>query len=235
MTHALRSFLATAAVAVLAPCVAPPLAAATDYGPSTCLVGFVWRDAFPGDTVCVTPATRTQAKTDNAAAASRVDPNGAYGPSSCVSPFVWRTARPSDLVCVTVATRSQTRADNAAAASRRNSVLASYSTWRTADTRTCDGDVCTIVNDSVTLHRVVVTNVNVGRVVLGLYRLGGGNAIYGKTVIATPRTGGPGGIAVFRTEQLVCSGPPNAYFRVKDLTSGRRSDPKRVHTGCSSL
>jgi hypothetical protein len=33
--------------------------------------GFVWREAFDGDVVCVTPATRSQASSDNAAAASR--------------------------------------------------------------------------------------------------------------------------------------------------------------------
>ena len=36
-----------------------------------CKSGFVWRDAFPDDYVCVLPATRAQAKRDNAAARSR--------------------------------------------------------------------------------------------------------------------------------------------------------------------
>jgi hypothetical protein len=42
------------------------------FGKFTCLQGFVWREAFNGDTVCVTPATRAQAAADNAAAAQRV-------------------------------------------------------------------------------------------------------------------------------------------------------------------
>jgi hypothetical protein len=40
------------------------------YGPDTCIQGYVWREAGPGDVVCVTPATRSQASSDNAAAAS---------------------------------------------------------------------------------------------------------------------------------------------------------------------
>jgi hypothetical protein len=83
------------------------------YGPDTCANGFVWRDAFPGDHVCVTPASRDQAASDNAAAASRVNPNGAYGPNTCVNGYVWRVARPTDLVCVTPAVRTRTADENA--------------------------------------------------------------------------------------------------------------------------
>jgi hypothetical protein len=43
--------------------------------PDTCKQGFVWREAFGGDTVCVTPAVRQQAANDNAAAASRKQAN----------------------------------------------------------------------------------------------------------------------------------------------------------------
>jgi hypothetical protein len=35
------------------------------YGPKTCRQGYVWREAFPGDTVCVTPYERAQAKSQN--------------------------------------------------------------------------------------------------------------------------------------------------------------------------
>ena len=34
---------------------------------------------------------------DNAAAFSRIDPNGAWGPYSCVQGYVWREAREGDL------------------------------------------------------------------------------------------------------------------------------------------
>lgn len=83
-----------------------------------CISGYVWREAFPGDVVCVEPSQRDQARNDNAAAVSRQDPGGAWGPQSCVSGFVWREARPEDLVCVEPWVRDQVRADNAAAGSR---------------------------------------------------------------------------------------------------------------------
>ena len=36
-----------------------------DNGPNTCVNGYVWREAVPGDHVCVTPATRQQVHDDN--------------------------------------------------------------------------------------------------------------------------------------------------------------------------
>ena len=36
-----------------------------------CAEGYVWREAFQGDHVCVTPSTREQAQADNATAAQR--------------------------------------------------------------------------------------------------------------------------------------------------------------------
>jgi hypothetical protein len=91
----------------------PPLAPA-----DACADGYVWREAFAGDHVCVVPATRTAAAVDNAAAASRIDPNGAYGPATCAAGYVWRDARPGDTVCVTPARRSQAKTDNAQAGQR---------------------------------------------------------------------------------------------------------------------
>lgn len=44
------------------------------YGPDTCLQGFVWRDAFAGDHVCVDGATRSRSAQENAAAASHSAP-----------------------------------------------------------------------------------------------------------------------------------------------------------------
>jgi hypothetical protein len=41
------------------------------YGPDTCKQGYVWREAFDGDHVCVTPEIRTEAAADNATAESR--------------------------------------------------------------------------------------------------------------------------------------------------------------------
>ena len=40
-------------------------------GPFTCLSGFVWREAFQRDFVCVTPEVRTLVREENQVAASR--------------------------------------------------------------------------------------------------------------------------------------------------------------------
>jgi hypothetical protein len=84
------------------------------YGPNTCAKGYVWRSADDSDYVCVTPATRTQASADNAAASSRKQ----SGSSNCKQGYVWREAFPGDLVCVTPATRTQAGQDNAQANAR---------------------------------------------------------------------------------------------------------------------
>jgi hypothetical protein len=42
------------------------------FGPDTCLQGFVWREAYPGDHVCVVPATRSAAWADNREAPNRL-------------------------------------------------------------------------------------------------------------------------------------------------------------------
>ena len=94
------------------------IAAATPqlhHGPDTCVQGFVWRDAFAEDHVCVVPATREQARRDNAAARYRVSRNN---PPSCRVGYVWREAKEGDVVCVTPDIRAQTRQDNAAATER---------------------------------------------------------------------------------------------------------------------
>lgn len=107
-----------------------------------CLMGYVWREAVPGDKVCVTGATRTQARADNAQAAARRQPGGGpYGPDTCIQGYVWREATPSDHVCVTPAVRTQTRQDNAEAVNRRNPARFVYGpntckqgyVWREAD------------------------------------------------------------------------------------------------------
>ena len=42
------------------------------YGPHTCISGYVWREAWPADDVCVTPAIRTQTAEENRTARDRV-------------------------------------------------------------------------------------------------------------------------------------------------------------------
>jgi hypothetical protein len=83
------------------------------YGPDTCKQGYVWRDSFPGDHVCVRPGVRTQAAHDNQQATYRVNPyGGSYGSDTCRNGYVWREAFPGDHACVTPATRSQAASDN---------------------------------------------------------------------------------------------------------------------------
>lgn len=109
-----------------------------------CLQGYVWREAAPGDLVCVTPQVRQQARDDNAQANNRRQPGGgAYGPDTCRQGFVWREATPADHVCVTGQVRQQARDDNARAAERNNPARFVYGpntckqgyVWREADQR----------------------------------------------------------------------------------------------------
>ena len=222
---------AFAAAALTAPAA---WSAGADYGRDTCLNGFVWRGAFQGDVVCVTPETKRQVALDNLAAASRRDPGGAYGPRSCKPPFVWRNARASDDVCVTVEQRGQAALDNAARESRRNSVRVRLGRWSTPDTTVCDGDVCSSTPTGVTNHLVIVDRVNVGRVYLGLYRKDDNRRIaywYSSAGAAAPA----GGRAAFRTDRLVCPGTPDAFFAARDLSTGRWSARIPVRTGCAAI
>lgn len=84
-----------------------------------CLPGFVWREAVPGDHVCVPPPSRAQAAYDNQLAASRRQAGGgAYGPATCKKGYVWREAFSGDTVCVTPDTRARTAEENALAVAR---------------------------------------------------------------------------------------------------------------------
>ena len=97
-------------------------AAIGDFGPDTCMEGFVWREACgPTDRVCVAPETRDQARRDNAEARARVQPGGGpYGPDTCRSGFVWREAcGPADHVCVDPRERTNAARDNREAGQRR--------------------------------------------------------------------------------------------------------------------
>lgn len=116
------STLPPLAAAIAAVAVAFPLPALADpllYGPDTCIQGYVWRDAQPGDNVCVALGTRDATAQQNANAAQNREPNGgAYGPNTCKPGFVWREAFGGDQVCVAPAVRDQASNDNAAAQSR---------------------------------------------------------------------------------------------------------------------
>ncbi|WP_310446916.1 hypothetical protein [Thiobacillus sp.] len=89
-------------------------------GSDTCVEGYIWREAYPGDHVCVAPEVRNQTAADNKLAAMRREPQGgAYGPDTCKPGFVWREARPEDHVCVLPEVRAQTARDNSLAYTRR--------------------------------------------------------------------------------------------------------------------
>lgn len=198
----MRRLILAAAVALLA---LPAAAQAQDYGPNTCLQGFVWRDAFAGDTVCVKPMVRVAAKFDNAAAPSRRDASTGYGAFGCQQGFVWREAREDDLVCVTPAVRDQANADNAAAAQRRNSVKLSLGEY---------------FSGNLWRHRVDVSHINLGQAYVGFFA-GDGKRIAGWYVNTSPAA--VGGRLSFATNRRICDYGNSAYFRVKDMTSTRWS------------
>jgi hypothetical protein len=102
------------------------VAASGNYGPNTCLEGWVWREAVPGDDVCVTPATRSQTAYDNSQASLHRNP---IFKSFCRPGYVFRNAVPNDNVCVIPATRDQAVVDNGQAANRRASLNIWLSTW----------------------------------------------------------------------------------------------------------
>lgn len=97
-----------------------------------CRTGFVWREAFPGDFVCVPPRTRAETDRENREAAARREP-GAYGPNTCKTGYVWREARPDDVVCVTPEVRARAAADNASAAARAVAPAAGVATPRPSE------------------------------------------------------------------------------------------------------
>jgi hypothetical protein len=117
-SSAILAVMLFALVLLVVSLTAPP--AHSQYGPDTCAQGYVWREAYPDDHVCVRPEVRAQAAADNAAAAGNRQPGGGpYGPETCRQGLVWREARPGDQVCVPPATREQAAMDNARAAERR--------------------------------------------------------------------------------------------------------------------
>jgi hypothetical protein len=195
---------------------ASPDSASQDFGPYTCLVGFVWREAVANDAVCVTPEVRAQTKQDNALAAARRSPSGGpFGPDTCLQGYVWREAVANDHVCVTPATRSQARNDNLWAPYRRNSVRTTVRP-----------------GSSGTTYVVRADRLNVGRAYLGLYRSSTRLRIKGWYLTAKPQTSLPGGLAYYTIPVPPCAGTANAYFRVRDPVSTRWGN--RVYV-CTAL
>jgi hypothetical protein len=231
----LKQGMIGAVLLALAAVVAVPAFADGNFGPDTCLNGYVWREATSSDHVCVTAGVREQIRADNASASSRRSPNGGpFGRDTCRQGYVWREATPTDHVCVTPSTRSQAAADNRAAANRRASVnlwLRRYS----SDTTTCNNGSCTRASDDAARYRANADHINVGRSRLFLRRLDG-TRITSWTINATANPSAPGGRISFRTGRLaICRGSNNAYFQLQDLASGRLSQKRYIRTGCATL
>jgi len=90
-----------AAAAVMGTSALIPVPAAADplpYGPDTCIQGYVWREARPGDTVCVTPEIRATVAKQNSTPGANKDPNAGSGPQSCSQGYVWREAFDGDTI-----------------------------------------------------------------------------------------------------------------------------------------
>jgi hypothetical protein len=109
--------LAALATVLTAAVLAAPAAEALPYGPYTCQNGYVWREAFANDQVCVTPTDRSTVAQENAAGPSHTNYYTSY-PYWCVSGYLWRQAKPTDYVCVLPASRDRERANNLLAESR---------------------------------------------------------------------------------------------------------------------
>src|SRR5689334_15720680 len=103
--------------------VAPVIAQRSAGAAPQCAEGFVWREAFRGDYVCVSPESRSQAARENS------DPAGA---EPCRPGTVWREAGRSDHVCVQVARRSAVAEENRRAANGGAPQCAEGFVWREA-------------------------------------------------------------------------------------------------------
>jgi hypothetical protein len=213
----------------------PPIAT----GP-TCLMGYVWRQAVPGDYVCVTPATRSQAAADNAAAAGRVDPEGAYGPDSCDYGYVWRQVVPTDYVCVTPATRSQAAADNSQALNRELLMQLWLSDWTPpTPPQNCSGDICSVTEGGGGVNfQVNGMSFNYGKVMLVIKQDSDNVTEWSTTVVAGPHTGFYGGVVAAYTPLMDCSSDPyatpNDYLQAYDEVSGQWSAKYPVNSDCAS-
>jgi hypothetical protein len=209
-----------------------------------CLQGYVWRKAYAGDYVCVTPANRAQAAADNAAAVSRVAPGGgAYGQYTCQQGYVWRQVVPDDYVCVTPAVRAQAWYDN----SQANNRVALFSLWMSDWTppsqssgNSCSGDVCTTTSGGWDGPNFQINgdHFNFGPVLLEI-RSDDGAVLWSQTVTATSYPGFPGAALYAQTPIGDCSGVPgtsdNAYVIAYDTVSGRWSSELPIDSDCASF
>jgi len=182
-----------------------------NYGPDTCLEGYVWRGVTLADHVCVRSSVRDQVAADNQQPDAHRNPDG-----TCASPYVPRNAVANDSICVAPATRQQVVFDNQRAALRRNSLRTTLGTYYRGDSPR---------------YRLTTDHINLGTAVVVLYKANGAKiASWSKPVADDPAV--PGGRLTLRTGQLVCNGGRDAYFKVRDPSSGRWSAPVYIALGC---
>lgn len=208
-----------------------------------CLQGYVWRQAFKGDYVCVTPGVRAQAAADNLAAPGRVEPGGgAYGPYTCQQGYVWRQVVPDDYVCVTPGVRAQAAADNAQADNRAALLRLWLSDWNPPQQQQqhCTGQVCSTSQGfwQGPDFQVNGDHFNFGHVILEIRR-NNGPLLWWGLVTAHSYPGFAGGAFGVHTPIGDCSSVPaatsNDYAVAYDTVSHRWSNRVPVTSGCGSL
>lgn len=79
------------------------------YGQDACAYGYIWRNLFEGDTVCITSARYNEYRQENSDDSIYKAPGSTF----CLQGYVWRDAYNGDTICVTPALRDQAAADNA--------------------------------------------------------------------------------------------------------------------------
>ncbi|MDQ1245823.1 MAG: hypothetical protein QG597_190 [Actinomycetota bacterium] len=224
------ALLATAGILGASLMVAGPASATGDYGPDTCLQGWVWRDAVPNDHVCVIPSVRSLHADYNRRATALHLP----GSDQCRPHYTWRLVQPADHVCVDSRTRRQVLADNSQASARRNSLRITVSSERFGPSETCTPEYCTQTSDSGTYYVLTVRNINIGPAIVRLYRKNG--TIKQSWSVSVPGAGrNPGGQLTLKTKVPYCPYAMDSYFRVYDSVSTRWSAPRSASTGCSFL
>jgi hypothetical protein len=208
-----------------------------------CLQGYVWRQAYSGDYVCVVPATRTEAAVDNTAAVSRVQSGGgAYGQYTCIQGYVWRQVVTDDYTCVTPAVRSQAAYDNSQAGNRVALLNLWVSDWTPPGqpTQNCSNGVCTTTSGGWDGPNFQINGdlFNFGPVLLEVRR-NDGAVLWSTTVVATSYTGFPGGALYAQTPIGDCSAVPgttdNDYVIAYDTVSGRWSGKLPIDSDCASF
>jgi hypothetical protein len=209
-----------------------------------CLQGYVWRQAYAGDYVCVTPGTRGQAAADNAAAPGRIaDGGGAYGQHTCQQGYVWRQVVPDDNVCVTPATRARAAADNAQANNRVALLRLWLSDWKPAaqsPQQNCSGEVCSTTEGGWDGPNFQVNgdHFNFGAVLLQIRR-DDGTVLWSTTVTATSYPGFAGAALYAPTPVGDCSNVPgttdNDYAIAFDTVSGHWSNVVALNSDCASF